>query len=265
VMIWAEDFRSTDPANSIPNYILTDATYGAGYDGSRYGYWQLGTFGSTAAVWNSAVEARIAALFAALASQTSPYSNGYTYDTDPYFEAVTFQETSLSFVSTPGGYPGLSGAKTQWQNLIANMVASFPHTLILDQQNYWYQGSPTDATSLTNADSAIGAASSSPDVYYPQASLPWGPLSYLGVTAGSTNQVGKAPSVALVEDPDYGFTSLANITFSALTTLKASHVFWEMQNWDSAGLLTNVNANPIPSGNQVCPSYYSGRGGCNSN
>jgi hypothetical protein len=258
VMVWGEDFFTTNPSNCLPGYITTSATYGAGYNGTQYGYWQLGTYGCTCAMWRGSVIGRIEALFAALASRASPNAS-YTYDTDPLFEAVTWQESSLDLYTTPSDYPGLGGAQTQWQNLMASMVASFPHTSVIDQQNYWYQGSPASSVAVTNADSAARAASGSPDTYYPQSGFTWGQLAWLGSTSGSTRWVGKVPNICFVEYPDYGLTSMANIFTSAATTLQSSHIFWEMgsASFTWAQILTFINANPIPaSPNGTYPSLY---------
>ena|ERR1022692_4302598 len=81
IMVMGEDFNHTDPTISLPTYITANSAYGAGSDGSHYGQWTLGTYGSTAAIWRPAVMARIQALFAAMASTKLP--DGYTFDTSP--------------------------------------------------------------------------------------------------------------------------------------------------------------------------------------
>jgi hypothetical protein len=257
----------------IPNYVLNDSSYGSGYDGSHYGYWDL--FGSgnspTAAFWRPAVAARIKALFASLAAHTSPYGSGYTYDTDPYFEAVAWDESSLSLSST-GDYTN-SAATAQWAAIHTSMVASFPHTNVIEQNNFWYAQGTSNAVNVMVADIAIGCAIGGPDVrptYY--GGYTDGQLAYIGdSSAGTSAQFGKAPYIAFVQSGDYVSGGVAAIMTESLSSLKSAQVWWSnltlgngvQGDWVTT-VLPAINASPIPSANKVCPSNYGRRGGCNS-
>jgi hypothetical protein len=276
VMIWATDYFTTNPGRSIPGYILSDSSYGAGYNNNQYGYgnWQIGTSGVAIAQWRPAVVVRLEALFTALANHPSPYSTGYTYDTDPYVEAVTWNEPSVS-VATP--YPPdlsssaqLPAYQAQWEALTASMVASFPHTNVIDQNNYWPFAQNPGAVAVTVADCAVGAAAGSPDTYYPASSMTGGMQAFAGMLSGSGNQAGKCASMPFVEYPDYPGESsnsgatLAQIFSSAVTTVAASEIYWQ-NGWNfTSQVAPFINSNPIPSSNGTCPLDYSIRGGCNT-
>jgi hypothetical protein len=271
-------FDNTNPTGCIPDYILNNpATYGQGFDGVRGGYWQLGNYGTTCAWWRASIITRLTALFDALATHTSPYGGGaYTYDTDPYFESISYTETAIDLASTPGDY-SFSAAKTQWQALLANMRVSWPHTSIMDQNNFFgYTGSSQTLTSQITLEDCTSAnalaAASSPDVYYPVASFTWGQKGYIGAAAGGTpgftSLYQQAPYMAQVQQPDYSRASVANIMISAINNpgqspagLGSSHVFWCVISGGGAGdwttqVLPVINANPIPAGNQIYPSLY---------
>lgn len=281
VMIWSEDFSTANPAYSVPGYILSNSNYGPGYNGNQYGYgyWQMSDTSVTAAIWRPAVAARITALFQALATHASPYSSGFTYDTDPYFEAVTYQETSMSLAG--GSDASEASIATQWTAITTAIINSFPHTNVLDQNNYLTASSQAQTAAVGLADMAAGAAASSPDI---TSNFTWGQLGYLGAanggTSGFTSQFRAAPYIALVEVPDYTQTSLSQITQAALnqpsaspTGLGASEVFWNIESTGSGQpgdwqtqVLPNINSHPIPGANQSCPSNYTRmRGGCNTN
>lgn len=279
VMIWSQQFFGTDPSVSIPSYITGNSVFGPSPVGGSSGWWSYGGGGLTAAIWRPAVSARIQALFAALAAHTSPYTTGgpYTYDTDPYFEAVAFQESSIS-LSSEGDYT-FNAYQTQWQNILASMTASFPHTNALDQNNFLgYTGTSQGATAnTTRTDALARAAISSPNVHVAKTDWTWGQYAYIGAgnggTAGFSPLAGKAPYMSLVEGPgDYlsgTQTQLMATAINAATNngLQSSHVFWNINNngngvagdWGTV-VLPSINANPVPGLNRTCPSNY---GSCN--
>jgi hypothetical protein len=277
-----------NPLGAVPNYILTDSAYGVGYqyDASHYyyGYWPMSS-GSTCAWWVPAVADRVTALFAALAAHTSPYGGGaYTYDTDPYVEVVTsIGESAVALWSPPNstGYTtandtySAAAAKTQWERIIASMVASFPHTNIVDMNNYFgYSGSNQTFTSQVGLDDMNNrAAASGPDVYM-WGGFTWGQLGYIGAAAGGTpgfkSMWQKAPYIGIVEQPDYGKHGATNqdIVDAAWRNptqsppgLGASHLFWTPVGGSVVGgawsdIRATIIVNPIPAANTVYPSSY---------
>jgi hypothetical protein len=277
-----------NPIGAVPNYIFTDPAYGAGYqydaNHNYFGYWPMRN-GSTCAWWIPAVANRVKALFAALAAHTSPYGGGvYTYDTDPYVEVITsIGESSVGLWSPPDntGYTTANGtysaaaAKTQWESIVASMVASFPHTTVADMNNFFgYTGSNQTFTSQVGLDDMNNrAAASGPDVSV-GGRFSWGQLGYIGAAAGGTTGFAsmwqKAPYIAIVEQPDYGMygATTQNIVDAAWRNptqsppgLGASHLFWTPVGAGSGGnwatdIRPVIVANPIPAANKVYPSSY---------
>jgi hypothetical protein len=291
LQIQCEEFGGAagNPVSAVPNYILTNSAYGAGYqyDANHYyyGYWPM-SYGSTCAWWIPAVANRVKALFAALAAHASPFGGGaYTYDTDPYVEVVTsIGETSISLWNPPDntGYTTANGtysaaaAKTQWEGIIASMVASFPHTNVVDMNNFFaYTASDQTLTSQVGLDDMNArAAASGPDVFM-WGRFTWGQLGYIGGAAGGTpgftSMWQKAPYIGIVEQPDYGKYGETNqqICDAAWRNptqsppgLGASHLFWTpVQAAGSGGewakdIRPIIIANPIPAANKVYPSSY---------
>jgi hypothetical protein len=271
-----QNYFGNSCATYVPSYILNNSSYGpsSGTSGvsPQYGYWQIGNKGCTAAQWRPAIVARLVALSAALASHPSPYSSGYTYDTDPFVEMVSIFGESDPGIAQP--YPPdystqsqVTTAQGYWESGVASFVGNWPHTIYFDQNNFWSFLSAGGTVGVTNADCAVGAAASSPDVYT-QSSFTWGQQAFAGLVSGSTSQLGKCGSVAWVQWGDYG-TSLPQLFTAAATGLRADHIIWDMYaasiNWAS-NIEPFVAANPLPANNTVCPSVYvSLRGGCNSN
>jgi len=275
IMIWSEGFGAapnTSGNGIVPTYVLNNpGVYGRGPDG-KGGWWPM-NYGATAAWWRPAVAARVAALFDALAKHASPYGSGYTYDTDPYVELVTYDETALNLVS--GHDYNTSAGATQWAAIDAAIVASWPHTTVVDQNNYFGVGGSvvfTGQQSVTAANQ--GLALGGPDVYDVN-HLTWGQQAYIGAPAANTTPMfGTAPYVSFVQSPDYPRYSLAAITDAATNTLKSPEIWWTIvSNWSGdpnnpgdfqTKLLPLINATPIPDANKVCPSNYAPRGGCNT-
>ncbi|MGO8999393.1 MAG: hypothetical protein ACLQVI_39210, partial [Polyangiaceae bacterium] len=166
----------------------------------------------------------------------------------------------------------------QWEAITRSIVASFPHTQYFDQNNYFAydQSSATTTGDVTVADGDAGASASGPDVFSGLSSYTWGQLAYIGSAAGGTagfsSLIGSANYVALVEEPDYAPSTLSGITTTALQDFHASHVFWCVEvlgagvegDWTTT-VLPNIEASPIPSGNEACPSNFRARGGCDRN
>ena len=274
---------ATDPTETVPTYIYNNpSTYGAGQDGTHGGYWTLG-FGSiqgcVVAWWRSAVYARIEALYAALAAHVLP--SGNTVDADPLVEIVGIGESALSFYpNTPSDY-SIGTAETAWQAMQASFVGSFPHTNVLDQNNYL--GTQAVTANTMYADGTAGVAIGGPDIFTgATTNWTWSQQGYRGQFGayGSGNGftvdlAGTFPYIAHIESPDFGAISdLFNTATASSPTagLKASHVLVAIVNkganqpgdWATV-VLPFIQNNPIPSNNNVCSSVYvNSRGGCNS-
>lgn len=270
IMIPTIVYGTTDQTEVIPAHVLSNPAYGASPDSGQYGYWRYsGSFNSViAAIWRPAVAALQSQMFQALAARTSPYGNGaYTYDTDPFFEIVSWNETSTS-INGNSDYQQ-SNFVAQWQSVVKAICSAFQHTLYADQNNYL--DNPTNTGNLMLADTAVGAAVSGADVYYPTNQMSWSYLAYIGAanggTAGFNSLIHQVPCISFVESPDYN-QSLANMFTSASAVCHSSHIAWEVnQNGtgvtgDFASLVVPfINSHPIPQADQVPPTSLASRGG----
>jgi hypothetical protein len=286
IMVWAEDFFDTDPTiRTLPTYLTSDSAYGPGFDGTHYGYWTLGTYGSTAAVWRPAVMARVEALFDAMASTALP--DGFTFDTSPYVEAVMFQETALSLAAGSDDSP--SAEKAQWQGLNTAMATAFSHTNVACQANYpGSNGNESDMYDLVETFSVTRTAASGPDLLPTFGSLTWGQWSYEGyqwngsafVTGGSDLR-GVVAGIFNIQS-DYGPSGTpAEIFAQGDGELHATHLVWtaftgatnQASNWygtasnvsvwtpANGGVLRTIVGSPLT--HVGCRSTYGALGGCN--
>lgn len=266
------NFSHPNPVGYIPTYILNGASYGNGYDGVRHGYWQLGTYGIAGRWDNANYGNRVIAMFTDLANHISPYGAGaYTYDTDPFFELVTYTESSLGWNGLPTDYStqaqALAQVKTQWSAIHQGIVNAFPHTTVMAQDNYFPYGGASDQISSINYEATHRMVLGGPDI---QPSITFAQNAYMGVTAGSTDQRGTMEYIAQVQYPDYTlWTTLAQIFALAAgdsTKLRAGRIFWDIRQDATIGNWTQVSAfisaNPIPALNQACPSNFAAAGGC---
>jgi hypothetical protein len=294
VMVWAQDFSHTDPTRTLPTYITSNSAYGSGSDGSHYGYWNLGTFGQSAAIWRPAVMARIKALFAAMASTRLP--DGFTFDTSPYVEAVMFQETSLSLAS--GSDYTDASLVTQWQDLNASMATAFPHTNVASQANYLATQGPL--YSLVQSYPSTRSAASGPDVFGggtvvndSGGGITWGQAAYVGYryngsawVAGGTDLRGVVAGIFNIQQPDLtydGAYTPGQLFTQGDSTLHSTHLVWTAMegqspssaNWLGSaanigswaaggdGVLATIVSSPLS--HTSCPSNYGKYGGCNTN
>jgi hypothetical protein len=278
VLFIEEDPFHPDPGRVVPSYILEDSTYGPAGPNGQYGYAQLKN-GSTAAWYRASIAGRIIALMQAFSGYTSPYATGdYTYDSDPYFEAVVFAiENAMSLDPTPSDFRP-ADAVAQWEAIAAATVAAWRHTNVLDTNNWLATGnSEAQCGAIMLADGNIGVSLSGPDVVAGRANWSWGQLTYTGNATGSgysINEIGTFPFDAIVADPDYPLGSLESIFSTATsrdpaTGFGAARIWWALDNLGDGvpgDWATNVSpfisANPIPSANFVCPATYTTNGGC---
>jgi hypothetical protein len=272
-----------------PNYILNDSQYGYGYpwqwytaspgcvaQGSiNFGWWPLPN-GACTAWWITPVANRLKALYAALAAHVNPdaWNAGaqYTYDTDPYFEAITTcTETATSLYTDTCGHSPIwneSSSEAAWKGIISSMVSSFPNTNVMDQNNFMgYTGTLTSTCQVGLVDMQARAAASGPDVFGLQ-NWTWGQQGYMGLAPGFTSQWQQYPYMGWVQGPDYGRYGATNqnVADAGLRNptqsppgLGCSHMFWSV-GYTTQGLWSNVSpviaANPMPAANKVYPSGY---------
>lgn len=269
----------------VPNYITSSSSYGTSPTGGVYGWWGSSATGQIwAAAWRSAVYGRIEAMYAALASRTSPYSTGYTYDTDPYVEGITTVESAMNVGSSPPSDLSEATFQTAWLAINASLVSSFPHTNVWSQNNYFYGSSLPQTAYVSQQDIANGLSISGPDtVSSTLQTITYGQLGYVGDSSAApynTNEIGNAQYIAQVQGdwpPPIG--SVSGATFSNIFNqaagngteqFQAGQIWWTViQSTGNTGDWTGtvspgITANPIPSGNDYCPSNFTARGGCNT-
>jgi len=215
-------FTSTTASKStIPQYILSDSTYGPSPVSGSYGWWGGAGNGNTssACLYRPAVAARWNALQQAL---------GSAFDSEPYFEAVMFQEDS--WVEGAWGsnhapdYPGGSGPKgtlQMYETTLTVTAKAFPHTNIIEE-NTWCCGTPDPTNQLEKFMIKNRIAPGTADTYgqtwidaHNGELQNWGLDFYIGLIASfnSSNQQiftpgtdyrSQMPSMLDIEGPDLG-------------------------------------------------------------
>jgi hypothetical protein len=282
VSLAGTQFDHVTPVGCTPQYILNDAaTYGAGPGGGAGGgYWT--TFSganSRTAWWRAAVATRYKALFASLAAHQSPGQAAAgiaNYDTDPYFEAVTLEESASN---VDGGDPTYSAAAfaIAWSDIHNYVVSVFPHTSVMSQNN-WGPDSQNRVASMVTTDYNNRCAMSGPDLDANfgtnLAGQSWGYQAYRGTGPGAgPDLLGKMPCLVWVQPNtagiDYGGDTVAGLANTAINVLGASHIFWGILTGGGTGdwatqVAPVINSTPIPSANKVCPLSYQNAGGCDS-
>jgi hypothetical protein len=279
---------STAGSREIPQYILSDSTYGPSPVAGSYGWWGGTGNGntSTACLYRAAVMARWIALHQAL---------GQAFDSEPYFEAIMFQEDSwvMGAWTTNGvpDYPGDATMLTDFEQILTSTLAVFPHTNVIFQ-NTW-MGSPGPTTQLEQFLVQHRIAPSTADTFgqtYVDAHNgelnSWGMNAYIGldpVYDSATNTVNYSPgtdyrpqihSMVDIEAPDLGLYQDMGGTIglggyapqdicSALNqSYGASHAFWTYLGDDSSvptvsqwsNLAATVSACPLVSASY--PAVY---------
>jgi hypothetical protein len=132
IQVYDRDYKKSTPVGIVPNYLLEDARYGGKYgwyvdNGSRWYGVAPAKSGYVARIWDPVVMDRWIALFRAIAAR---------FDNEPYFEAVTGNET------TPGMQgklpPDFSKEKlaTEIKRWISEVVPAFPRTNVVVYMNF---------------------------------------------------------------------------------------------------------------------------------
>lgn len=125
------NYSTTTPVGTIPNYILTNSSYGPGTGGTFFGYWQSGnTVGP--ALWRANVMTRFNLFMQYYAAHLTPF--GVPVDQDPNVEMNHSWEITAPTVA--GMDYTDSGYIVQCQNWASAMQTFFPHTMYFGNNNY---------------------------------------------------------------------------------------------------------------------------------
>lgn len=247
---------NTTTATTTPDYIRSDPAY----DGGEV----LMANGTIARVWESAVMDRLIALHTAL---------GRKYDTDPYVEGISTEETAIGFSSQHPAPSGFSNTAllTQFQRLGGGIRAAFPRSMGFMTTNYL--GTDTQMESLIHYSVANKLALGGPDT--------WGrefvdtgkrvlqsDAIVVGLKGSSTDYRGVAAIKSEIEDTELGgyigTFAPADLYDVAYNTMKANYILWERndyaggaaQKWDTGILpfIHSINGKSVTA----CPSSFTG-------
>jgi hypothetical protein len=247
---------NTTTGTSTPSYIRTDPTYNGGEVAMANG--------TVARTWEAPVMDRMIALYQAL---------GKKYDSDPYVEGISTEETAIGFSSTHPAPSSFSNAAvlTQFQRLGGASRAAWPHSNVFMTTNYL--GTDTQMEQLIKYSVANRLAIGGPDT--------WG-RSFVdantrvlqsdaivrGLKGSTTDYRGLAALKSEVEDTELGgyiaaFTP-ADLYDVAYNTLRSNYMLWDRndyaggtaQKWDT-GILPFIRS---VGGKMVtdCPSSFNG-------
>jgi hypothetical protein len=247
---------NTTTKTSTPSYIRTDPVYNGGE--------VLMANGTIARVWEGPVMDRLIALHQAL---------GKKYDSDPYVEGISTEETAVGFSSTHPAPSGFSNAAllTQFQRLGGGARAAFPRSQVFMTTNYL--GTDTQMESLITYSVANKLAIGGPDTWG-RAFVDAGTrvlqsdAIVVGDRGSTTDYRGVAAIKSEIEDVELGgyvgtFTP-ADLYDVAYNTMRANYILWERntyaggaaQKWDT-GILPFIHS---VSGKTVtaCPTSFAG-------
>lgn len=252
--IWAQNFTSTSPTGIIPEYVLTDSTYG-NYGASRSGSTVYGvsqafqnSTGCIAAVWTDVIGARIRKLYQAL---------GAALDSNPWLACVNSAETIVGFGSAtkPSNYSDANLA-AQWNALIPVAAAAFPTTPVCLLTNYLDASGGTQLysvmqTCLTNA-LGIGG----PDIKLSPSETTGMLLAQNNLSPSTIDFRGRVP-ICLHSERALGYTP-SQLYGYAVGTMGAHFVMWQNQSSgdvnDWSAVKTFIDAGNQT--NQTLPSCY---------
>ncbi len=256
VRIYERAFGVNTSTTSTPDYLRSDPAYNGGE--------ALMANGRVARIWDAAVMDRLIALYKAI---------GDRYDSDPYFEGISTEETSIGFSAQyppPSGYSA-GALLTQFERLGAASRAAFPHSQVFMTTNYL--GSDAQMEELVKFSVANRLTVGGPDT--------WGrafvdankrvlqsDAIVKGIRGSSTDYRGVAAIKAEVEDTEIGgyigtFTP-ADLYDVAYNTLHANYILWDRntytggaaQKWDT-GILPFIRSIDGKTYTD-CPSSFNG-------
>lgn len=271
--IYERYFGGTLPENVnngyfIPAY-LNSSTYGSG----PYGGVHVNSGGTgltlVAKTWNPALTVRFNALIAAI---------GNRYNSHPFFELLTFEETSLNFGTGGVSTSDWTAAKhvTSLQSIGPAMRAAWPNTGLRLQLNYFGPSNPS-TTEIANlvrdyyVAYAIGLGG--PDTTPTstgEGGLDYGDYVYLGRPAyGGVNYAGVIPMTA--ESQDYTLShdswTMQQIYDGGIARTSEYFVWYKnsfsVKQWatDVLPFIRSINGAVATT---VAPSSYAAYGGANT-
>ncbi len=194
-------FSGCRPSGSsyIPSYIQANPIYGNSPISGSYGWWGTAS-GSCAApygaaLWNPNVMARWNRLHAAL---------GKRYNSEPNFEAIMFQESSMVIGAATDNGLGIDETKfvALLEGMLTNAKQYFPNTNVIEENTWLYSATPTQSFEAWMLQHAVapGTADTFGQSYYGSldGGCPsWGIGAYWGITCPGSTYSG----------PDYRVTS----------------------------------------------------------
>jgi hypothetical protein len=271
---------SSGNGSSVPLYIQQNGVYGPSPVAGSYGWWGRNSGGAstgayTAALFRPAVMSRYIALIQAL---------GAHYDSEPYFEAVMFQEDAW-MSGLWSNAPDLSpaGGLAQFESMLSAAVAAFPHTSVVMENTWW--GSPTMTQNfelwMVNNRVAPGTADTLGQTAFNMGyatsamGLNWAMQAYMGITYSGPNATSsysggdlrqRSRGMLDVEAMDIAGNYYSNwgapegyhaadVVTALNDTYQASHAFWThfFGNESVAGGGTVNSASPWSAWSQLAP------------
>jgi hypothetical protein len=177
MMIFTQDYWTANPiTRTVPDWVASSSAYGpVGPDGQHYGYYTAqgaNGAGSSAfvAMWRPSVAGAYQQFMSQLANHVLP--DGYTVDTSPYIEYIVAYIEISDQPQNSGGAVGSAADSTfasegafysQIESMTTAITTSFPHTMVMINNNYSSVGS--DAISLANYMASHGIAFGSGDTF----------------------------------------------------------------------------------------------------
>lgn len=232
--------RQPSDGSVIPEYLQTSSVYGPSPIAGSYGWWGGSSGGYVAALYRPAVMDRMIALIQAL---------GAHYDSEPYFEAMMFQEDAWMASSWVGASDYSDSAFVQQaERMLTAATAAFPHTSVIMENTWLTSATQTQNFELWMVNNRIAPGTadtvgqSAFNLGYATTGLAWGLQAYMGiVTPGSAYAGGdlrpRSRAMLDVEAMDISGTYYANwgapegfkpldIISALNNTYQASHAFW---------------------------------------
>jgi hypothetical protein len=229
-------FNTTSTSGIVPDYLRSEAIYKGGIIQTKTGY--------AARLWEQPVMDRLIALYRAM---------GARYDSDPHFEGIASEETTLSLKSIPAGYSN-SALGAQYERLAATVRPAMPRTNLFLYTNFIGSDSVMSELiqSLVAPQVAAGGSNVKPNAMTLGQRVWTGALGadYRGLLALSSS----------VERAELGNFTAKQINDFAYNTLQVNYLFWvragsgtSQQKW-STGVLPFLRTNPPIR--TSCPASY---------
>jgi hypothetical protein len=268
--------HSSGDVHVVPAYIQQDPQYGNSPVAGSYGWWGMNSNGASTgiyspAIWYPPVANRFIAMLQAMARHID--HEGMTLDSDPYVEAIYFQEDSTIVQSAwARGHtdPHYSDAAfvTQMEGILSATTSAFAHTSVILANTWLAQPQPTVALEQWMAANRIAASSAdtigqSTFNAMGTSMLAPGLAAYIGAAASIGGTGDLRPTMTAMMDVESGDMSTTyfnkfggpwtplDIINALNQTYHASHAFWTRMtvNVPAAAQWPNVaatlSANPL--------------------